>query len=66
MQGMCTDADGNQYDDWSLLGVTNGWGNGGQISIEQCYADCAATQQCVGINYSDGAQRCTLRMENDA
>jgi len=64
---MCIDASGNQYDDWEEFGVTNGWGNGGKdISIEECYQDCDATDHCVGINYSNGAGRCVLRVEDGA
>jgi hypothetical protein len=63
---MCVDSQGNNYDDWEEFGVTNGWGNGGKdISREECYDDCTASN-CVGINYSDSAGRCVLRVEDNA
>lgn len=64
--GMCTDADGHQYDYFETNGIRHGWGGGGRISQEQCQRDCAATPQCVGIQYSNGAGRCGLRVEDGA
>jgi hypothetical protein len=63
-KGMCTDANKNQYDHWETYGVSNGWGNGGYMSLDQCGSDCMHTDHCVGVNYSQGAGRCALRMED--
>jgi len=59
LEGMCKDANDNQYDDFRKP-------NAAYDSKGQCQMDCAATPGCVGINLSETLQggQCILRLSD--